>query len=103
MRCFGEFKERWGGDALGDSATWKKENKEDTYLSFPGKVCKRDKKNNNNKFRHRLHYLPWEGSIRAVIHIIFSKSSRIYLAGKECLMHDAAFQKLTLASSSSCR
>ena len=33
-----------GGDALGDSATWKKENKEDTYLSFPGKLCKRDKK-----------------------------------------------------------
>ena len=30
-----------GGDALGDSATWKKENKEDTYLSFPGKLCKR--------------------------------------------------------------
>lgn len=33
-----------GGDALGDSAMWKKENKEDTYLSFPGKLCKRDKK-----------------------------------------------------------
>ena len=91
-----------GGDALGDSATWKKENKEDTYLSCPGKLCKWDKKK-KKKFGHRLHYLPWKGSITATIHIIFSKSSHIYLAGKEYLMHDAAFQKLTLASSSSCR
>ena len=45
MKCFGEFKrEVGGGDALEDSATWKKENKEDSYLSFPGKLCKRDKK-----------------------------------------------------------
>lgn len=45
MRCFGEFKREGGGrDASGDSATWKTENKEDTYLSFPRKLCKRDKK-----------------------------------------------------------
>lgn len=54
MRCFGEFKGR--GGALGDSATWIKENKEGTYLSFPAKLGKKDR----NKFGHRLHYLPWE-------------------------------------------
>lgn len=57
MRCFGEFKRERGADALGDSATWKKENKGGTYLSFSAKLCKRDKK----KFGRRPHYLPQEG------------------------------------------